>query len=134
MKKTVQSVKNSLKFKAQPKSGILSVRIGVRKFSVPIEARMISGGSYLFLSFPACSELYRVDAKELHPLPSDEDATDAYNVLNPSKKRTRRRGSSVNMPQELADALKAIPSGYKLGYNLDGSPKLVKTRRRSKKD
>lgn len=133
MKKTVQSVKNSLKFKAQPKGGILSVKIGVKKYSVPIEARMLSNGSYVFLSFPASSELYQVQNKEMHPMPSDGEATEAFLALNPSKKRGRRKGPAISMPNELAEALKSLPAGYKLGYGSDGSPKLVRTRKRAPK-
>ncbi len=133
MKKTVQSVKNSLKFKAQPRAGILSVKIGVKKYSVPIEARMLSNGHYVFLSFPASSELYRVENKEMQSMKSDDDATDAFVALNPSKRRGRRKGPSISMPSELAEALKNLPSGYKLGYGADGSPKLVRTRKRSPK-
>ncbi len=130
--KTVQNVKNSLKFKAQEKEGVLTVKVGVRKFSVPVKARMLSGNQYLFLSFPASSELYQVTGKELVPLSKDADASVAYDGLNPGKRRTRRRSGGVEMPVELAEALKNLPLGYKLGYNADGSPKLVRTRRRSK--
>lgn len=130
--KSVQSVKNSLKFKAQEKEGALSVRIGVRKFDLPVKVRMLSNGDYLFLSFPASSELYRVAGKELAPMEKSEDASEAFTVLNPGRRARRRRGSAVDMPKELADALRAIPEGFKLGYNLDGSPKLVRTRKRSK--
>lgn len=133
MKKTVQSVKNSLKFKAQPRAGILSVKIGVKKFSVPIEARMLSNGSYVFLSFPASSELYRVDNKQMLSMGGEDDATDAFVALNPSKRRGRRKGAAVALPTELAEALKSVPAGYKLGYNADGSPKLVRTRKRGSK-
>ncbi|MBN9501334.1 MAG: hypothetical protein J0H02_06125 [Armatimonadetes bacterium] len=131
--KTVQSVKNSLKFKAQPKSGILSIKIGVKKYSVPVEARMLSNGEYLFLSFPASSELYKIENKELTALPSSADASDAHAALTPKRRRGRRRSSPVEMPAELEAALKAIPSGFKLGYTADGSLKLVKTRTRRKK-
>ncbi len=129
--KTVQSVKNSLKFKAQEKQGALSVRIGVRKYELPISVRMLSNGDYLFLSFPASSELYRTDNNGLTPMGKDEDAREAFDVLNPGKKARRRR-SGLDMPKELAEALRNIPNGYKLGYNLDGSPKLVRARKRSK--
>lgn len=130
--KTVQNVKNSLKFKAQEKDGVLSVKVGVKKFSVPVKARMISGEEYLFLSFPASSELYRVEDKELVALDKDSDASEAFEALNPGKRRGRRRGTGVEMPSELAEALRAIPAGYKLGYNLDGTPKLVRSRQRKK--
>jgi len=133
MKKTVQSVKNSLKFKAQPKAGILSVRVGVKKYPVPVEARILSNGEYIFLSFPACSELFKVDNRQLSAMPADADATEAYAALNPGKRRGRRRGQ-VNLPPELEQALKNIPQGYKLGYDAEGNVRLVRKRtRRDKK-
>jgi len=132
MNKTVQNVKNSLKFKASPKAGTLSVKVGVKKYVVPVEARLLSDGSYLFLSFPAVSELYRIANKSLSPMDSKEDATEAHGALTPAaaKKRGRRKAATVEIPAALADALKAVPSGYKLGFNADGSPKLVKMRKR----
>lgn len=134
--RTVQSVKNSLKFKATPKSGILSIKIGVKKYSVPLEARMLSNGEYLFLSFPASSELYAVVNKELQPLSGSTDASDALTALTPRRRRGRRKREQVEMPADLAAALKNLPTGFKLGYTLDGAPKIVKTRTRKsrKKD
>jgi len=129
--KTVQSVKNSLKFKAQPKSGILSVRVGVKKYQVPVEARMLSGEGFMFLSFPAVSELFRIEGKNLKAMNPSEDATAAFEKLNPSRKRSRRKASNVEMPSALAEALKGLPSGFKIGYGTDGSPKLVKARKRT---
>lgn len=134
MNKTVQSVKNSLKFKAQPKSGILSVKIGVKKYSVPVEARMLANSSYVFLSFPASSELYKVtDKKELAAMKSSDDASEALVALTPSRRRSKRSRQPVELPTELEAALKNIPSGYRLGYGPDGSVKLVRTRVRRRK-
>ncbi len=133
MQKSVQSVKNSLKFKASPKRNVLSVRVGVKKFNLPVEARMLCNGEFLFLSFTASSELYTVDGKELKPMNHESDASDAFQALNPGKRRGRRRREHVQMPAELEAALRAIPSGFKLGYGTDGKLKLVKTRTRSKK-
>src|SRR5687767_14091154 len=113
-KKNVKSVKNSLKFKAHAKSGILSVRVGVKKYAVPVEARIISGADYIFLSFPSTSELYRVSQKTLTPLGADEDAGEAYAALNPGKRRGRRRSASSVLPAAIAEALKKIPAGFKL--------------------
>jgi hypothetical protein len=132
MQKSVQNVKNSLKFKAAPKTGILSVKVGVKKFAIPVEARMLSNGDYLFLSFAASSELYTISGKELQPMPSESDATEAFQALNPGKRRGRRRREQVQMPDVLAQALKALPAGYKLGYSTDGTPKLVRARTRKK--
>lgn len=131
--KTVQNVKNSLKFKAQEREGVLSIKVGVRKFAVPISARMLSNGEFLFLSFPASSELYLVKGKELEPMAKDDDATEAFVALNPGRRTRRRRNSDVRLPDELEVALRSLPSGYKLGYGVDGTPKLVRTRNRSKK-
>lgn len=132
--KTVQNVKNSLKFKAQEKEGVLSVRVGVKKFNVPIKARMISGDNYLFLSFPASSELYKVADNELSALDREADASEAFDALNPGKRRGgRRRSAGAELPDTLAEALKSLPAGYKLGYGTDGSPKLIRTRQRTKK-
>ena len=135
MSKTVQSVKNSLKFKATPKVGILSVKIGVRKFSVPVEARMLSNGGYVFLSFPASSELYKVESGSLEKMPSEAEATDAYTALNPGRRRRRGRkeAETAALPAELAAVLKGIPAGYRLGYDATGNPRLIRTRQRRKK-
>jgi hypothetical protein len=133
-KQTVQSVKNSLKFKVEERPGLLTVRVGVKKYTLPVTARMLSGGDYLFLSFPASSELYKIGKDGITALAKDGDPGDAYAMLNPGRRRGRRRGSaSTEMPTELASALKNIPSGFKLGYGPGGEPRLVKTRNRKKK-
>ena len=135
MSRSVKNVKNSLKFKAQVKEGLLTVRVGVKKYVLPVEGRILSGPDHLFLSFPASSELYEIKGKELVPMSGNADASAAFNSLNPGRKRRgRRAGSEASMPSELADALSKIPAGYKLGYDASGKPRLVKKRmRRSKK-
>lgn len=134
MSRTVKNVKNSLKFKAQVKSGLLTVRVGVKKYVVPVEARILSGPDHIFLSFPASSELYEIKNKQLTPMSPTSDATAAFSALNPGRKRRGRRASSeATMPKELADALSKIPSGFKLGYDLSGKPRLVKKRTRKSK-
>lgn len=133
MAKTVKSVKNSLKFKANVKEGILSVRVGVKKYALPIQARILSDGEYMFLSFTASSELYRIEGKKLSAMPNDADATAAYAALNPGRGRRRgRRRSMPSLPPALAEALRNIPAGYRLGFDADGSPRLVKRRQRRK--
>lgn len=135
MSKNVQKVKNSLKFKADEKEGLLTVRFGVKKFVVPHKVRMLSDGKYMFLSFTASSELYQVVGKELKAMDKTADATEAFNALNPGRrgKRGRKPRSSAQIAPELEEALKNIPAGYRLGYGADGSIKLVKTRTRKKK-
>ncbi len=134
MLKNVKTVKNSLKFKATPKEGAITVRVGVKKFVVPLEARMLHEDGYLFLSFSALSELFRVDDRGLHAMKPDEDATDAYAKLNPGRRsRKKKGGAEVELPAELAKALSGIPAGYRLGFDANGNPRLVKQRQRRKK-
>lgn len=133
MSKTVQNVKNSLKFKAQVKPNIISVRVGVKKYTVPLESRMLHGGEYLFLSFPACSELFKVQGKELVGMAPDEDAADAFAILNPAKVSGRRKAAVAPLPEAVEAALREIPSGYRLGYDPAGRPRLVHTRKRGPK-
>lgn len=134
MSKTVKSVKNSLKFKANVKSGLLSVKVGVKRYVLPVQVRMLSNSSHIFLSFSASSELYKLKDKQLVAMKPEEDASDAYTSLNPGRKRTsRRRSSGAELPAALAEALKKVPAGYKLGYGADGEVKLVKKRVRRKK-
>lgn len=136
MGKSVQSVKNSLKFKAEEKQGLLTIRYGVKKFVVPHAARMISDGKHMFLSFNASSELYEVKGKTLVAMDKNAEADDAYEALNPSKPKrgSRKARAKVSLAPELEAALRSIPSGYKLGYGADGSVKLVKSRTRRKKN
>lgn len=129
MSKTVQNVKNSLKFKAQVKEGLLSVRIGVKKYSLPTSVRILSNGNYIFLSFPATSELFKVADGNLVSMSPKEDASEAFNALNPGKRRGRKR-AQTDVPKELSDALKHIPAGYKLVIDKDGTPRLAKRRTR----
>jgi hypothetical protein len=134
MGKTVQSVKNSLKFKAQVKTGLLSVRVGVKKYVLPVSARMLSSDGYMFLSFPATSELFEIKDKKLTAMDSKADAGDALTKLNPGKRRGRRKSAPVALPSDLENALKSIPAGYKLVIDASGAPRLAKMRkRRSKK-
>jgi hypothetical protein len=132
--KTTQNVKNSLKFRAKPKSGLLSVRVGVKKYTLPVDVRLIAGGDYMFVSFGQVSEIYKLDSGKLVAMDSEANAEDAYNALSPmAKKRGTRRRSSQEMPEELAAALSMIPPGYKLGYDSTGKARLVKLRTRKSK-
>lgn len=136
MNKNVQKVKNSLKFKADEREGLLTIRFGVKKFVVPHKVRMLSDGKYMFLSFTASSELYQVVGKQLKAMDKGADANDAFNSLNPGRKgkRGRKPRSTAQLSPELEAAIKSnIPAGFRLGYAADGSIKLVKTRTRTKK-
>ena len=135
MNKNVQKVKNSLKFKAEEREGLLTIRFGVKKLVVPHKVRMLSDGKYMFLSFTASSELYKVEGKQLKAMQKTDDATEAFAQLNPGRKgrRGRKARAAAQLSPELEAALKNIPAGFRLGYGPDGSLKLVKTRVRTKK-
>ena len=130
MRKSVKNVKNSLKFKARPKSGAISVKVGAKKYTVPISARILSNERYMFLSFPACSALLEICTRELKLMAPEADATEAYEDLNPHKRRNRAKAPQVSISKELVDALRAVPTGYKVGYSPDGAPRLVRKRQR----
>lgn len=135
MSKSVQKVKNSLKFKADEKEGLLSIRIGQKKYTVPHKVRMLSDGKFLFLSFTGSAELYEVQGKQINPMAKDADASEAFATLNPGRKR-RSGGASKARAQvtpELEAILKQIPAGYRLVHTAEGTVKLVKTRNRGKK-
>ena len=106
MSKTVQTVKNSLKFKAQEKEGLLTVRFGVKKFVLPVAARMLCDGKYMFLSFGASSELYEINGKGLTAMDKDADADAAFEALNVTKRRGRpRKNSEAAISPELQKLL-----------------------------
>jgi len=137
MSKTVKSVKNSLKFKANVKEGILTVRVGVKKYVLPVQARILCEGEYMFLSFPATSELFSIkNRKDLVAMAPTADASDAYTALNPTKRRGaggRRKRANVEIPKALEEALKAIPAGHKLVTDAKGNIRIVKMRKRRAK-
>ena len=131
MSRTVKNVKNSLKFKAQVKEGLLTVRIGVKKYPIPVEARILSGPEHLFLSFPASSELYEIKDKGLVAMAPTADASAAFASLNPGRSSRGRKGApDTVLPKELSEALLKLPAGFKLGYDASGKPRLVKKRAR----
>ena len=131
--RTVQYVKNSLKFKANEGEDVVSIQLGRKKYVVPVKVRFLSSDGYLFLSFPASANLFQVSDEGLTPVTTDEDAQAAFEKLRSRKARGKKVVEQVSMPSELANALAAIPPGFKLGYGPDGTPRLVKTRTRSKK-
>lgn len=131
--KTVQNVKNSLKFKATEKEATLSIKVGTKKYSVPFKLRTVAGEGYLFLSYSASTELFQTNGDELVLLDKDADATEAFERLSQIRRPRAKREPEEKMPDELASALRNVPAGFKLGYGPDGTPRLVKTRVRKSK-
>lgn len=132
MAKTVDSIKRALKLRAEPKRNSLTLRMGVKKLPLPFEVRLITSGDYLFVHVPPSAELFKIDEDGLQPVQSVEEAQSATQSFRRGGKRGKRggRASAQEMPEQLMQALRAIPSGFKLGFNPDGTPRLVKTRKR----
>jgi hypothetical protein len=132
MGKTVREVKNSLKFRAEERSGIVSVRIGNRRYLLPVAARVLDGEDYIFFSLRAVSSLYKKNGNSLLTLPDTEDGTEAFKQLDPG--RVSRRTKLDPEIQRLERLIqKEVPEGYKISYDKDGSIRLVKRRPRRAK-
>lgn len=134
MAKSVEKVKSSLKLRTQAKSGALSLRVGVKKYVLPFEVRLIQSNDYIFVHIPPCAEIMKVSKTGLEVVNDLAVAEEAVKSFRKGRKRgTGRTSRSVELPAEVAAALSKIPAGYKLAYGADGSPRIVKTRRRRKK-
>lgn len=132
MAKTVEDVARALKLKAEPKENALTLRVGVKKFVLPFEVRVISSNSHIFVHIPPSAGIMQITDKGLAPVANLAQAQEATASFRSSKKRSTRKVRDVQMPNELAEALNKIPSGFKLSYGADGKPRLVKTRKRKK--
>jgi len=134
MAKSLQKIKSSLKLRTQEKSGALTLRLGVKKYVLPFEVRLLTSNDYVFVHVPPSAEIMKVTKGGLEVVTDADAAETAAKSFRRSRKRTSAKASkSVEMPQELANALNKVPTGYKLAYGNDGQPRLVKTRRRRKK-
>ncbi|MBS1722059.1 MAG: hypothetical protein JSS66_03510 [Armatimonadetes bacterium] len=127
-------MKSSLKLRTQARNGALTLRLGVKKYVLPFEVRMISSNEYIFVHIPPSAEIMKLEKDGLKVVTDMASADEAVKSFRRSRKRSGGRSPrQVEMPAEVAAALSKIPSGYKLAYGADGSPRLVKTRRRRSK-
>ncbi|MFM9873304.1 MAG: hypothetical protein ACKVQS_07550 [Fimbriimonadaceae bacterium] len=134
MAKTLDQIKASLKLKTSPKEGVLSMRVGKRKVTLPFEVRMLECDGFVFIHVPPAAEVFKTGEGDF-AIVSDVKGAEAA-VAEFKKSRRRRRGgsrSAAEMPDELKAALSKVPAGFKLVYGADGVPRLAKTRVRRKK-
>ncbi len=135
MAKSIEKVKSALKLRTEPRHGVLTLRLGVKKHVLPFEVRMLSSEGYLFVHIPPSAEVLRLTDEGLQIV---EDATEAEQAAQQFRKSRRRGGQgsrskkSAEVPAELMAALSKLPAGMKVGYNADGSIKVVRARRRRK--
>jgi len=135
MAKSLEQVKSALKLRTQAKDGALTLRMGVRKYVLPFETRLIASDEYVFVHIPPSAEILKVTDNGLEIVEDLATADIAVNSFKKAKKRSSARpGKSVDFPDELLSALKGIPAGYKIGYDAIGTPKLIRTRKRGKKN
>lgn len=134
MAKSIEKVKAGLKLRAQERSGVLTLRLGTRKFVLPFEARMLTSDDHVFVHIPPSAEIMKIGEEGLEVISDAAQAEAAAATF----KRTRSKSGgskakkSAEVPQELLDALQKLGAGYKIGYNRDGSVKVVKARKRRK--
>lgn len=126
-----QSAKNSLKFKAKFKDGLVSVRVGNRKFVVPVQSRTLANEEYAYISFHAISELFKVVDGKLIQISDHAEAGVAHkSLIKSTKKKAAPAKRDVEMTPEILDLLKKIPSGHRLVSNPKGGYRLIRTRKR----
>lgn len=134
--KSLDKIKAGLKLRTESKEGALTFRMGVKKHVLPFEARTIQSDEYVFLHIPPAAEIFKITKEGLVVVDDADEAAKAQQSFRRRRRGKGRRGASaasVEVPKELEEALKkTIPAGYKLGFNPDGSPKLVKMRKRRK--
>lgn len=138
-----KNLKASVKWSATTAQNI-KLQVGKKSFSIPVEARTLVGGKYVYISLPLSSAFYEMSGKKL--LAADDNSADlrsdmeeAMGAAKAAKKAAKRGGRgrrSMNNPT-LDDSLikqlmKNVPAGYKLAVK-DGVPVVVKGRVRRKK-
>lgn len=134
MPKSVEKIKSSLKLRTQERTGALTLRMGVKKYVLPFEVRMLSSSEFIFVHIPPSAEIMKLTPGGLEVVSDVNTAEEAAKSFRKGRKRSSGKASkAVELPADVAAALNKIPAGFKIGYSNDGSVKLIKTRKRRKK-
>jgi len=134
MAKTVEKTKSALKLRTQARDGALTLRIGVKKYVLPFEVRLLTSNEYVFVHIPPCAEIMKIAKSGLEVVTDVATADEAAKSFRRGRKRPAGKASSkIEVPTDISAALSKIPAGYKIGYAADGSLKLVRSRKRQKK-
>lgn len=131
MPKSLEKIKAGLKLRTQPVEG-LSLRIGTRKFELPFEVRSLRSDDYIFVHIPPSAEILKFDGKEVRIVTDEAEAEAAASGFRKRRKRSRSAKAPADIPADIKDLLQKIPAGYKIAYGADGSPKIIKARKRRK--
>lgn len=134
MAKTIDKTKSALKLRTQARDGALTLRLGVKKYVLPFEVRLLTSNEFVFVHIPPCAEIMKIASSGLEVVTDSATADEAAKSFRRGRKRSAGKNSSkVELPNDVAAALSKIPAGYKIGYSADGSVKLVRSRKRRKK-
>lgn len=128
---TANTARNSLKFKIEPKGSVLNIKVGTKRYAIPHACRVRQSDDYVFLSFNSSSEIYQIKDGELRALEDSEDATLAYQQLDPARPKPAAK-PELAVPDKLLEALKELPKNVKLAYDANGQIKMVRARNRKR--
>lgn len=135
MAKSLAQIKAALKLRAEGKNKQLTLRLGVKKYVLPFEVRLIQRDNHIFVHIPPSAEIFEIKDDGLTMITDATEADAVAKNLRRSRKRkatTSTKSAPVEVPAKLAAALAEIPAGYKLGLDRNGNPRFVKTRKRRK--
>jgi hypothetical protein len=132
MGKTVADIARALKLRAVGKNNGLSLRLGVKKHTLPFEVRYINSPEYVFVHIPPAAAILRHTADGLVEVTDPEEAAKAQAAFRKPRRQGARQGAAkdIAVPAELHQALKKIPPGFKIGYGPDGEIRLLRARKR----
>lgn len=122
-----------LKLKAVPQKDSLTFTYEGKQYALPFEVRTVASSDYVFVHVPPACAIMKFSGNKLVAQTSAADAEKANKSFKEARKMVRRKKRREQLPDDVASALKKIPSGFKLGYEEDGSVKLVKVRARKAK-
>ena len=136
MSANIEKVKAGLKLRTNAKSNALSLKIGVKKFVLPYEVRLIQSDEYMFVHVPPAAEIFRITPDGLQQVDSADEAamaTASFSRPRGRRRSTKAAAAEAELPTHVAAALKSVPPGYRIGYDASGTPRLIRTRTRRKK-
>ncbi|MCC7102626.1 MAG: hypothetical protein IT206_06050 [Fimbriimonadaceae bacterium] len=133
MAESAGKVCKALKLKAQPKSNVLSIKHGLRKFTLPYEARVLTSEKYIFVHVLPEAKIFRFEKEGLVEVTDMTEAKTAQVSFRTRRKGSRRQAAkALDVPDELKAALSKIPAGYKIAVDRAGQVRMVKARPRKK--
>lgn len=136
MAKSLEQTKSALKLRTTPRDGALTLRLGVRKYVLPFEVRLLQSEEFVFVHIPPSAEILQVVDGELKIVEDLATAEKAAGTFRKTRKKASpgagKAAKNSDVPSDVMEALSKIPSGYKVGYDAEGKPKLIRTRKRGK--